>query len=53
MTVLHTMDHLESTTLTDVKAPCGWHPWSVETHSSRYHSSVDYMPSACEAGFIC
>jgi len=31
VTVLHTTDHFESSSLTTAKAPWWWHPWSAET----------------------
>jgi len=40
VTVLHTADIFESTTLTAVKAPWGWHPWSTKTCRRRFLASV-------------
>jgi len=31
VTVVHKTDHCESTTLTTVRTPWWWHPWSAET----------------------
>jgi len=44
--VLHTTDRFESTTLTTVKAPWWWHPWSTETCRRRFCASVVYMLSS-------
>jgi hypothetical protein len=38
-TVLHITDHFESTALTTVQDPCGWHPWSAETSSRGFCAS--------------
>ena len=43
MTVVHTSDPFEGTTLTTVKTPWWWHSWSTETCRKRFCASVVYL----------
>ena len=43
VTVLHTTDHFENTTLNNAKAPWGWHPWNAETFRRRFGASAVYI----------
>lgn len=40
VTVLHITDHLVSSTITTVKTLWAWHPWSAETCSRKFCTSI-------------